>query len=173
MDHEVAHTMRLDFRTNLTASTNLFLFLPQPRPDHITRINWWTSLELAESGEFEMANNPTLVEGPQGRLSGFTVAAFRDGEIDGGIVSRIAAGGSTTLVVAGDSDAGAHGAPDVMTFPGGIWTVQDLFYGVATDGGVDHYQTTIGYETVKISRKDWLHWRNNGPNSTQQGQLIQ
>lgn len=166
----VARLVRLNWRTNLSASFNLRLMIPKPRTDFITRVHWWQYGTLAEAGNILASSMAALIEGPLPEGTdpqGMNANALRDDE--GLRVLMQAAPGSSTAT---------NSAPEKFKNPyyefvHGVWTVQDVWVGMVTDGGVDNLYTSLSYEFEKIPHDDWLHYVRSSPNLSGTGELNQ
>ena len=169
----VARIARKNWRTNISASLNLRLLIPKPRENEMTRIHWWSYGTLAESGNILASSLWALIEGPLPEGEGvsgfgFDQNALRDN--DGLRVLHQASGASST-----GTNSNAAGRPQVphFVYPEGIWSVQDVWVGVVTDGGVDNMWCSLSYEFVKVSRTEYLHYSRSSPNVSDAGELNQ
>lgn len=167
----VAHVNRLNWRTNLSANGIARKLLPVPREGVIRRVNWWSCGSVAESGNILASSMMALVEGPlpEGLLADAIGANSLRDEI-GLHVLHQSHGSSSTA-----TNSSASGRPAVphFLFPGGIWTVEELFVLQITDGGVDNVWSSVGFEDVNIGVKQWQQYRRSSLNTSSAGELIQ
>lgn len=167
----VPRLARKNWRTNISASLNLRLLIPKPRENQMTRIHWWSFGTIAEAGNILASSMGALIEGPLPPGEGvggfgFDQNALRD-NIGLGVLHQCHGSAST------GTNSSASGRPPVPHFlyPEGIWTVQDVWVGVVTDGGVDNLFTSLSYEFVEISHMDYLHYSRSSPNVSDVGEL--
>lgn len=165
----VARVNRRNWRTNVSASIVVRLIVPAPREGLIHRINWWQYHTIAEAGNILASSMVGLIEGPlpEGAIQVLLGQNdFRDAE-DLHVLIQAAPGSSVTTVATADEFRHPF-----FAFPGGIWTVEDIWVGFATDGGVDNVMTSIGFEQINIGMQDWLAYRNAPINASTTGELI-
>jgi len=166
----VAHVNHENWRTNISASTNGRIFIPKPIPGRAHKINWWCLDTLAESGDFKGSSKVALIESPlpDGGLTSLDQNALRDED------------GLHILIVSGHggnngTNANGLGRNPIphYEYPGGIWTVEDLYiFGVA-DTGVKLIYSSIGFGVWDIGMPEWLQLRRSSPNSSRSGELFQ
>lgn len=167
----VAYSHALDVRTNFSAGTHVFPILQEPRERTIHRINWFEWHSDAESGSFAVGDNHYLVEGPlpgDGQQVGLAQNFARDNQDFKAIVTQHPTGSTATADMATAPTNVGH-----VVFPGGIWTVERMFVGISTAGGVERITFTIGYEKIKVSKAAWLDLVHASPNSRDATQLVQ
>lgn len=166
----VARVNRLNWRTNQSASLILRIFVPEPREGIIRRINWWQYGTVAEAGNITSGDFAALIEGPL--PEGITPSNMPNNSLrdDQGlhVLVQAAPGSSTATNTAPEK----HKNP-FYTFPGGIWTVEELWVGFVTEGGVDNLYASIGFEDIRISKAEWVRFRRSSLNSSDAGELIQ
>ena len=166
----VARIARKNWRTNISASLNLRMLIPKPKENEITRVHWWQYGSLAESGNILASSLFALIEGPLPPGEGVAGFGFNANDLrdnDGLRVLMQGAPGSSTAT---------NSAPEKFknpyyAFQHGVWSVQDLWVGVVTDGGVDNLYTSLSYEFVSISRSEYLHYSRSSPNQSDNGEL--
>lgn len=166
----IPQVSRLNWRVATTTAVVANLLVPEPREGLVHRVNWWSYGTLAEAGNVLASGQMALLEGPlpEGQNpSLLDQNALRD-EIGLHVLVQGSGSSSTT------TNADATGRPMVphFTFPRGLWTVEDLFVAFATDGGTSNVYSSIGYEAVKVSRKEWLDLRRHSVNTSHNGALF-
>ncbi len=167
----VAYTAVQDFRTNLGTTTSVVPILQEPRSPVVHRINWMDWLSNSEGGAMTTGDHLYLVEGPlpdDGQQAGLLLTIARDNPAFKALITKHPTGSTATSNLA-DGATVYNGHADV---PGGIWTVERMFVGVSTAGGVDRFTFTIGYEKVVLSKTDWLRLVHQSPNTRNASQLI-
>jgi len=113
-----------------------------------------------------------LVEGPLPGGTGVGTNLGNNIARDDGAFKALVVMHPTASTSTSDPAIGAAVEPGIATFPGGIWTVERVFVGFKTAGGVDNARFSIGYEKVRISKDEWLALVASSPNSRVAGQLI-
>lgn len=167
-----ARSRRVDWRTNISSSLNLMRLIPAPPLNHVLRVNWWSYMTLAESGNQLASSLAALVEGPLPADNqdgiGIDQNALRDNPDLKAIVVATPASSTTT-------NASASGRPAIphFTFPGGLWTVEDMWGGFITDSGVDRLSMSIGYQVLDLPASEYQWAQRNGFNAFDVGTLLQ
>lgn len=169
----VAYTAGLDFRTNLSASVNLKVLLQEPVRRQVHRINWMNYFSESESGAFLIGDHLYLVEGPLPGDAGQSIGLAQNIQRDDEAFKALTILHPTGSLRTGDMNDADSSNVGHITFPGGIWTVERVFFGFRTAGGVDRAGCTVGYEKVAISTKDWQHLVHHSPNARGKSELIQ
>ncbi len=169
-------TNRLDFRTNIAQTVNIQKFIQEPPPGFALKINWWGTFTVSESGDWDVGDELHLVEGipdnfsSDGRGNGANNA--RDQNTYKVLHIVHPTGGTATLEVSGDADAGGRFANGLYPYPGGIWSVEDIWVGARVDTGVKRMSFSIGFEHVKLTAEQYQWAKRTGWNSVAVGALL-
>lgn len=167
----VARVVRVNWRTNISARVIARLFVPAPRERLVTRVNWWNVGSNAESGNVLASSQVALTEGPLppgSDLDAFDQNALRD---EDGLNVLV----QSTWASSTGTNSNAAGRPSIphFEFPGGVWTVEDLWLVHRVDTGVKNFWSSIGFEQLRISQAEWLDLRRHSPNTSNSGELLQ
>ena len=167
----VAYVAAIDFRTNITAKVNIVPLIQEPREGIVHRINWMNWNMNSEGGSTQVADIMFMVEGP---LPPGAATEQLDNNIvrDDGAFKALVVFHPTGSTSTADP-ATAQVVAGIANFPGGIWSVERIFVGYRTAGGVDNARFALGYEKVAVSKVEWERLVNHSPNSKQAGLLIQ
>ena len=167
----VAYTAVQDFRTNVGAATSVVPILGQPHAPIVHRINWLDWLTESEGGSMTVGDHVYLVEGPMPndrQQVGLALNLARDDQAFKALITKH----PTASTATSNPATGASMSVGHVDFPGGIWTVERVFVGLKTSGGVDRYTFTIGYEKIRLSKTEWLALVHASPNTRNASQLI-
>lgn len=170
---DIARTNQRYWRINLSATTGVRQLIAKPPEGFVHRINWWQKFEMASSGDFSVSERIFLLEGPL--PEGATEQDLGNG------VSALRNEGTDALHVlmisrpSGDASTQNNSAADgyrMFPFPKGIWTVEDIYAGWVTLGGVEEHSASIGFNRFNIGIRHWEQLRRHSPNTSFSGEVI-
>ncbi len=168
-----AYTSCLDFRTNIPGKVNVIPIIQEPHEGMVNKINWMNFNSTSEGGAFTVGDTIFLVEGPLPDGTGVGTNLDQNIARDDDAFKAILTFHPTASTATSDPTDGAGNQVGMATFPGGIWTVERMFTGFRSAGGVDRLSVTLGYEKIKVSMDEWLRLQANSPNSRAAATLIQ
>lgn len=153
----------IHFETNTGVATHLPVIVPKPPRGRLIKINWWSYILMTGGGAIQHSDNCILVEGEtprdatNGEASGSGIDMASPNAIRETEEVRVLdlapppSGITTTSTV---SMATHNGFRNYQ--PAGIITAYELRTGFRTGGGVEEYYSSVGFEIIRVTEREWL-----------------